>query len=72
MFEVEEHQSHGGSLRVFAQRIDTGMRARKSGVDAQFQSKAEKVKFDFLEFLLEAKRQEYPLAGHGAAAKGIR
>jgi SAM-dependent methyltransferase len=25
VFDVEEHQTHGGSLRVFAQRLDTGV-----------------------------------------------
>jgi hypothetical protein len=28
VFDVEEHQTHGGSLRMFAQRIDAGMRAQ--------------------------------------------
>jgi ubiquinone/menaquinone biosynthesis C-methylase UbiE len=34
IFDVEEHPTHGGSLRVFAQRTDTGARARTQAVDA--------------------------------------
>jgi SAM-dependent methyltransferase len=33
VFDVEEHQTHGGSLRVFAQRADTGAHARTRAVD---------------------------------------
>lgn len=34
VFDVEEHPTHGGSLRVFAQRSDTGRQARNTRVDA--------------------------------------
>ena len=34
VFDVEEHPTHGGSLRVFAQRTDTGRQARTPAVDA--------------------------------------
>lgn len=34
VFDVEEHSTHGGSLRVFAQRSDTGRQARSARVDA--------------------------------------
>lgn len=33
VFDVEEHPTHGGSLRVFAQRSDTGQQARSPRVD---------------------------------------
>lgn len=33
VFDVEEHSTHGGSLRVFAQRSDTSKRSRESSVD---------------------------------------
>lgn len=33
VFDVDEHPTHGGSLRVFAQRSDTGLQARSSHVD---------------------------------------
>ena len=33
VFDVEEHITHGGSLRVFAQRSDTGKRLRSANVN---------------------------------------
>jgi len=87
VFDVEEHPTQGGSLRVFAQRSDTGQRPRGTAVgdllerEAQagmttasyyggFQAKTNKVKNDFLAFLLDAKRQGKSIAAYGAAAKG--
>jgi hypothetical protein len=87
VFDVEELSTHGGSLRVFAQRSDTGREARTSRVDdlladevrrgmrgatcyAGFQAGADRVKDDFLLFLLEAKQQGSRVAAYGAAAKG--
>jgi SAM-dependent methyltransferase len=86
-FDVEEIPTHGGSLRVFAQRATTGGRPVEDCVakilayeaDAGlsvasgyqgFQQRAEKIKDDFLSFLIEAKRQGKRVAGYGAAAKG--
>lgn len=34
VFDVEEQPTHGGSLRVFSQRADTGQHARSARVDA--------------------------------------
>ncbi|MDR7927857.1 class I SAM-dependent methyltransferase [Acidithiobacillus thiooxidans] len=87
VFDVEELQTHGGSLRVFAQRSDTGPHIRSIRVSqlidneiqygilcadyySGFQAKADRVKNDFLTFLLEAKRQGKTVAAYGAAAKG--
>jgi hypothetical protein len=87
VFDVEEHPTHGGSLRVFAQRADTGKHAstdrlremlqreelaglRSGAFYSDFQSKAEKVKDDFLSFLIEARRDGKKVAAYGAAAKG--
>jgi SAM-dependent methyltransferase len=87
VFDVEELPTHGGSLRVFAQRAATGAHERMPAVDdllrreaslgvatagyyAGFQRRAERVKDDFLEFLLAAKRGGEPVAAYGAAAKG--
>jgi hypothetical protein len=87
VFDVEEHPTHGGSLRVFAQRSDTGQHPLspqvKSLLDVEkqtglltaeyytgFQPKTDKVKNDFLSFLLEAKSKGKIVAGYGAAAKG--
>jgi SAM-dependent methyltransferase len=87
VFDVEEHPTHGGSLRVFAQRADTRAHAETdrllellareaaSGMHTaayyrDFQQKAERVKDDFLTFLIGAKREGRTVAAYGAAAKG--
>jgi 2-polyprenyl-3-methyl-5-hydroxy-6-metoxy-1,4-benzoquinol methylase len=87
VFDVEEHPTHGGSLRVFAQRseveahplstrvtellqIEEQLGMRTADYYAGFQAKTNKVKDDFLTFLIEAKRQGKMVAGYGAAAKG--
>ncbi|WP_445191790.1 methyltransferase domain-containing protein [Sphingomonas sp. Tas61C01] len=86
VFDVEELPTHGGSLRVYAQRADAVRpvsdrvtellaRERAAGVDtadyyAGFQVCAEKVKHDFTAFLIEQKRAGRTVAAYGAAAKG--
>ncbi|HTL01286.1 MAG TPA: class I SAM-dependent methyltransferase [Vicinamibacterales bacterium] len=87
IFDVSELATHGGSLRVFAQRSDTGGREaapevasvlgqeRDAGVTTPefyqgFQRKTERVKDDFLAFLLDSKRAGRRVAAYGAAAKG--
>jgi len=87
VFDVEELPTHGGSLRVFAQRKDSrtrqptprvaAMLARENaaqmttrGYYSVFQAKADRVKNDFLFFLVEAKRAGKKTAAYGAAAKG--
>jgi SAM-dependent methyltransferase len=87
VFDVEELPTHGGSLRVHAQRSASGRRPVAGSVAAMlereraegartreyysgFQQRAEKVKDDFLSFLIDAKRAGKSVAGYGAAAKG--
>jgi 2-polyprenyl-3-methyl-5-hydroxy-6-metoxy-1,4-benzoquinol methylase len=87
VFDVEELSTHGGSLRVFAQRTDSGQHTINDKVTellqreittgmtttdyySRFQVKTDKVKDDFLSFLLEAKQQSKTVATYGAAAKG--
>ena len=87
LFDVEELATHGGSLRVYAQRADTGAHARTPAVDALlareheagmqtaayyqgFQARAERIKDDFVAFLIEAKRSHKRVMAYGAAAKG--
>jgi len=87
VFDVEELPTHGGSLRVYAQRKASGKRQVSKSVAALlrgeieagmttqafyagFQAKADRVKNDFLFFLIETKRTGGSLAGYGAAAKG--
>lgn len=41
VFDVEEHSTHGGSLRVFAQRSDTGQQSRSERVDKLLQKEAQ-------------------------------
>jgi SAM-dependent methyltransferase len=41
VFDVEEHPTHGGSLRVFAQRSDLGNQPRSARVEALLQREAE-------------------------------
>lgn len=87
VFDVEEIGTHGGSLRVFAQKTDTGqppidknvtqllhtevLAGMKNAAYYQgFQEKANKVKNDLLDFLLNTKREGKTVAAYGAAAKG--
>jgi SAM-dependent methyltransferase len=87
LFDVEEIGTHGGSLRVYAQRADRGQRERAPVVDALlereraagmttrayyegFQARADRIKDDFVAFLIEAKRAGKRVMAYGAAAKG--
>jgi hypothetical protein len=87
VFDVEELSTHGGSLRVFAQRADGGRQPRSDRVGnllrreadagmlgaawyAGFQARADKVKNDFLAYLLKMKSEGKSVAAYGAAAKG--
>lgn len=87
IFDVQELPTHGGSLRVFAQRSDQGKQLLEPAVSellareqaaglmrsdtySCFQAKADKVKNDFLGFLLDAKACGKTVVGYGAAAKG--
>jgi 2-polyprenyl-3-methyl-5-hydroxy-6-metoxy-1,4-benzoquinol methylase len=87
IFDVETQPTHGGSLRVFAQRADTKPYPVSASVDellqcekragissrsyySGFQGRTDKIKNDFLNFLLEAWREKKSVAAYGAAAKG--
>lgn len=87
VFDVEKLPTHGGSLRVYAQRTDTGRHPSSVGLIAllereecagvltpryyaDFQPRADRVKNDFISFLLDARRRGKTVAGYGAAAKG--
>jgi 2-polyprenyl-3-methyl-5-hydroxy-6-metoxy-1,4-benzoquinol methylase len=87
VFDVQELPTHGGSLRVFAQRTDTGSQVISDQVRILlqkeefagmrtveyykgFQERAEKVKDDFVAFLIDSKREGKSVAAYGAAAKG--
>lgn len=86
IYDVEELSTHGGSLRVYGCHAENAQKVggavprlldeeKKRGLlrlEAYigFQSRAEKVKDDFLAFLLEQKRNGKKVAAYGAAAKG--
>ena len=87
IFDVDRLPTHGGSLRVYAQRRDAGSRPVTAAVtllrDAEvsagvltrefyagFQVKAERIKNDFLHFLIESCGSGLRVAAYGAAAKG--
>ena len=84
IFDVEKLQTHGGSLRVYA---DKGLRTVSAAVlnvlaeeraagmlETQFyegfQTAVNRVKDEFLQFALDAKRLRRTVVGFGAAAKG--
>jgi SAM-dependent methyltransferase len=85
-FDVQQLPTHGGSLRVFAQRAGdrhpatpalAALRAleQAAGVAtpdfyAGFQRAAETIKDDLLRFLVDARRDGIRVGAYGAAAKG--
>ena len=86
VFDVEKLSTHGGSIRVFGCHMehecsintaveDLLFEEKESGLQSldlylKFQEKADKVKDDFLLFLLEQKKAGHKVAAYGAAAKG--
>jgi hypothetical protein len=86
VFDVEQLPTHGGSLRVHAQRsggprtpapavaelLAVERAAGMEGVDfyANFQSETLRIKRELLSFLLQAQREGLNVGAYGAAAKG--
>lgn len=86
VFDIDQLETHGGSLRIYACHQEAShsegenvaaQRAREAarGMDEDdfykgFQTVAETVKNDFLQFLLTAHAAGRTVAGYGAAAKG--
>ena len=86
VYDVEEIPTHGGSLRIYAchannvrpttkavldlldQEVDFGLKALD--IYQSFQHKANKVKNEFINFLIEQKSLGKSIASYGAAAKG--
>ena len=86
VFNVEELSTHGGSLRVYGCHIDdprsisgavkevlekeeaAGLKTLETYLS--FQPRADRIKNDFLAFLLEQKRSGGKVVAYGAAAKG--
>jgi dTDP-4-amino-4,6-dideoxygalactose transaminase len=86
VFDVEELPTHGGSLRIFGCHCDdsrassettSSMLAKEDSNGLQtlavyedFQSRADQVKDELLNFLLSKKREGKSVVAYGAAAKG--
>ncbi len=86
IFDVDELPTHGGSLRIYAARVEAGRPVSPriaaifaeedaAGLDAvacyrTFAADVEAVKRDLLELLIAAKRAGKSIVGYGAAAKG--
>lgn len=86
IFHVQEISTHGGSLRVWMTHTDAQRSRRDSvdailqkekaaGMNSiafykGFQKKVDKIRTDFLDFLVTAYKQGKRVAGYGAAAKG--
>ena len=86
IYDVEELPTHGGSLRIYAihSENDTPISLHVKIVLEKetfayldslkgytgFQEKANRIKYDFLSFLLQAKANNQKVVGYGAAAKG--
>jgi hypothetical protein len=86
VYNIEELSTHGGSLRIYgchendpkvtALSVQTMIEKEQAFglqelfVYTDFQGKADKVKNDFIAFLIEQKRAGKTVAAYGAAAKG--
>lgn len=86
VWNVERLPTHGGSLRVFGCHADDKRETQtavfnlldeevKSGLQrietyASFQARANRIKDDLLDFLIQQKRAGKKVAAYGAAAKG--
>lgn len=86
IFKVEEIETHGGSLRIYGchqkstknedssveKILDKEFRLGMKELDIYllFQKKANKIKNDFLKFLIEQNQLNKLVLGYGAAAKG--
>lgn len=86
VWHVEELPTHGGSLRLYGCHDDDAREisgevwrilqeeARRSmqtlGPYVEFQQRADRIKNDLLEFLIQLKRAGKTIAAYGAAAKG--
>ncbi|MEY4334520.1 MAG: hypothetical protein RLZZ196_3264 [Bacteroidota bacterium] len=86
IYDVEEIETHGGSLRVYGCHIQDEKKQTNNvkellKIEAEyglsslstydaFQAKTDIVKNNFLEFLINAKKKGKKVVGYGAAAKG--
>lgn len=86
VFDIEELPTHGGSLRIYGchdkdpritkpsvrEMLETEKQFGLQDINTYevFQHRADKVKNDFIDFLIQQKRAGKSVAAYGAAAKG--
>lgn len=86
IFDVDQIETHGGSLRIYAclenaeykneETVKNLMNKEESvgmmdlNYYKNFQEQAEEIKLNFLSFLIDSKKKGLKVAGYGAAAKG--
>ena len=86
VYDVDEIETHGGSIRIYATHDSIGIKTSGKVVDLLFkesqynlhkiegylslQEKAFNIKLDFLDFLISAKKSNKKVIAYGAAAKG--
>ncbi len=87
IFDVDELDTHGGSLRIYAKHFEDKTKSISSNVQQlvdkeilkgmnkidyyiSFQEKANEVKYNLLNFLIQQKKNNKKVAAYGAAAKG--
>ncbi|MEC7881127.1 MAG: class I SAM-dependent methyltransferase [Chloroflexota bacterium] len=85
IIDVDEIPTHGGSLRVWLSHIGNNIKTKNvekilhfehiAGLDSLaaylgFQRRAENVKINLLEFLINIRKNKKKILGYGAAAKG--
>lgn len=86
VFDVQELRTHGGSLRLFGCHVDDARATaaivgallaeesrrglQRLDTYADFQARADRIKDDLLEFLIQQKKAGKKVAAYGAAAKG--
>lgn len=86
LFDVEEIPTHGGSLRIYACHKDSSQEITKrfkevwqkeldAGMNslnfyAGFQEKMDRIKVEFVQFLIDQNKAGKKIIGYGAAAKG--
>ncbi len=86
VYDLEKLPTHGGSLRVYGGHADEGLSVSACVIEVlndekeagmlslslylAFQSQADRVKADLLDFLLTQKAEGKQVAAYGAAAKG--
>ena len=84
--DVEELTTHGGSLRIYATHIENDVEIESSVDELiskekifkldriegyqKFEQKVQQIKWNFIDFLLKAKKDGKTVVAYGAAAKG--